>query len=109
MPSEEIRYMWLMVFFDLPVKTKPERKAATGFRQFLLKDGYIMLQLSVYSRLCQGQGGINKHLKRLVSNLPPDGSVRALQVTDQQFARMKLLLGERKSAEKLGHEQLILL
>ena len=101
--------MWLMVFFDLPVKTKPERKAATDFRQFLLKDGYIMLQFSVYSRLCHGHGGVNKHLNRLVSNLPPDGSIRALQVTDRQFARMKLLLGKRKTAEKLGHGQLVLL
>ena len=101
--------MWLMVFFDLPVKTKPERKAATNFRQFLLKDGYIMLQFSVYSRLCQGQGGVDKHINRLVSNLPPEGKIRALQVTDRQYARMKLLLGEQKTEEKLGHEQLVLL
>ena len=28
--------MWLFVFFDLPVKTKKERKAANGFRKDLL-------------------------------------------------------------------------
>ena len=109
MPKEEIRYMWLMVFFDLPVKTKPERKAATGFRNFLLKDGYIMLQFSVYARLCRGKGGVEKHLERLTSNLPPKGGIRALQVTDRQYSRMKLLLGRRKIEEKLGHEQLVLL
>ena len=101
--------MWLLVFFDLPVTTKPKRKAATAFRHFLLKDGYIMLQLSVYSRLCQGQGGVDKHVNRLVSNLPSEGSIRALQVTDRQYARMKLLLGTLNAEEKLGHEQLVLL
>ena len=109
MPSEDIRYMWLMVFFDLPVTTRSKRKAATDFRQFLLRDGYIMVQLSVYARLCQGQGGVDKHVNRLVTNLPPEGSIRALQVTDRQYARMKLLLGTQKAEEKLGHEQLVLL
>lgn len=43
--------MWLFVFFDLPVKTKPERRTATRFRNFLLKDGYMMIQFSVYARI----------------------------------------------------------
>ena len=43
--------MRIIVFFDLPVTTAAKRKAANQFRQFLLKDGYQMLQLSVYSRI----------------------------------------------------------
>ena len=31
------RIMWLFVFFDLPVMTKPERHTATHFRKFLEK------------------------------------------------------------------------
>lgn len=34
--------MWLFVFFDLPVTTKREQKAASDFRKNLLKDGFIM-------------------------------------------------------------------
>ena len=48
------RYMRILVFFDLPVKTKAERRRATRFRKDLIDDGYIMLQLSVYSRICKG-------------------------------------------------------
>ena len=44
--------MWLFCFFDLPVKTKAERKAATQFRKLLLGDGFNMLQLSVYIQCC---------------------------------------------------------
>ena len=43
---------WLMVAFDLPVKTKEERKRATDFRNFLLDDGFQMIQFSVYARPC---------------------------------------------------------
>ena len=45
--------MWLFVFFDLPVTTKKEMKAASLFRKNLEKDGFSMMQFSVYIRhLC---------------------------------------------------------
>lgn len=101
--------MWLFVFFDLPVGTKPERKRATKFRKFLLDDGFSMVQWSVYSRVCAGQEAADKHLQRLKRNLPPVGSIRSLLVTERQYARMKILVGERKSHEKAGSAQLVLL
>lgn len=101
--------MYLFVFFDLPVKTKPERRAATRFRQFLKRDGYDMMQYSVYTRICRGQDAVDKHLGRLSGNLPPSGGVRSLGVTDKQYARMKLLVGKAKKHEKAGSEQLVLL
>lgn len=86
--------MWLLVMFDLPVKKPDERKAANRFRKFLKKDGYIMMQWSIYGRICNGQERVDKHLKRVQSNLPPEGNVRALQITDRQYKHMKFLLGK---------------
>lgn len=100
--------MWLFVFFDLPVKTKTERRTATRFRNFLLKDGYMMLQFSVYARICNGQDRVDKHLLRLKSQIPEKGSVRAMQITDKQYERMKILVGEKKNNEKTKAEQLVL-
>ncbi len=100
--------MWLMVFFDLPVTTKEARQTATRFRNFLLKDGYVMLQYSVYARVCNGAERVDKHLKRLQTVLPKKGSIRALQVTEQQYGRMKILLGNQVQNEKKGAEQLLL-
>ena len=94
MKSEEVRFVWMFVFFDLPVGTKTERRGATRFRNFLKDDGFMMLQWSVYARVCRGDDAADKHVARVTKNLPPRGSVRALQVTDRQYARMKLLLGE---------------
>ena len=96
MSKEGNRFMWLMVFFDLPVKERKERRHATRFRNFLLNDGYIMLQFSVYARLCNGQERVEKHLDRLQKSLPGKGSVRALQITDRQYKRMKRLLGKEE-------------
>jgi len=93
MSQETRRFMRLLVFFDLPVVTKAERRAYTVFRRFLVNDGYDMIQFSVYGRILNGQDAQEKHYKRLVDNLPPEGSVRCLSVTEKQFASMKLLVG----------------
>ena len=109
MKSEEARFVWIFVFFDLPVGTKADRRWATRFRKFLKDDGFLMLQLSVYARVCRGEDAAAKHTQRITRNLPPKGSVRTLQVTDRQYARMRLMLGEATFSEKRAPQQLILL
>lgn len=109
MAYERVRFMYLFVMFDLPVMTRDERKAASQFRNFLKKDGFDMMQYSVYTRICRGQDAVDKHIKRLRSALPLDGGVRALQITDKQYARMMILVGNRKKQEEKGADQLVLL
>lgn len=101
--------MWLFVFFDLPVGSKAERRAANRFRHFLKDDGFLMLQFSVYARVCRGEDGTDTHVARVTRNLPASGSVRTLTVTERQYARMRLLLGERTENEKAAPQQLLLL
>lgn len=101
--------MRILVFFDLPVKTKAERYAYTVFRRFLINDGYDMLQWSVYSRLVNGVNQVDKHVKRLIQNLPERGSVRYLQLSEKQFANMRLLIGEKTHQEKLVTKDQMLL
>ena len=87
------RFMRLMVFFDLPVDTKPNRTRATKFRNFLLKDGYHMVQYSIYSRVCNGYDSVEKHKKRLYLAVPDNGSVRLLVITEKQYESIEILVG----------------
>ena len=109
MPTAETRYVWLFVLFDLPVGTKAQRRDANRFRNFLKDDGFMMLQFSVYARVCRGEDGATKHVARVTRNLPGQGSIRALQVTDRQYGRMRLLLGELTKTESTGSRQMVLL
>lgn len=109
MKAQETRVLWLFVFFDLPVGTKAERRAATRFRNFLKDDGYMMLQYSVYARVCRGEEAVDKHMQRVTASMPKKGSIRSLQVTDKQYGRMRLLLGESTKTEKVATHQLVLL
>lgn len=94
------RFMRMLVFFDLPMVTKAEKRSYVQFRRFLLNDGYDMMQFSVYGRILNGVDAEQKHTQRLTLNLPPAGSVRVLTVTEKQFASMKLMVGMPLFQEK---------
>ena len=103
------RYMRLLVFFDLPVTTREKRRTYTVFRRFLIQDGYDMIQWSVYGRMVNGAHDAEKHLKRLSDNLPKEGSIRYLQISEKQFANMKLLVGTKNYQEKkVNTDQMLL-
>jgi CRISPR-associated protein Cas2 len=89
-----------MVFFDLPMVTKSEKRAYVQFRKFLLNDGYDMIQWSVYGRILNGTDAEKKHLARLADHLPPEGSVRCMTVTEKQYAGIRLLVGMPLFQEK---------
>lgn len=92
--------MRLLVFFDLPVTTKSERKTATQFRNFLLKEGFYMIQFSLYGRVCNTIESAKMHEGRVSTKVPAHGSVRSLIVTEKQYASMNVLAGKLKSKEK---------
>ena len=82
------RIMWLFVFFDLPTNTKRERKSAAAFRKKLIKDGFSMMQYSVYTRHCASRQSAAVHTERVKKMLPPSGQVSIVQITDKQFGRI---------------------
>ena len=90
----------MIVFFDLPVKTKNERREATRFRNFLMNDGYHMLQFSVYARVCNGLDTVEKHRVRLNQNLPNNGAIRMLVITEKQYSSIEILLGRLTQADE---------
>ncbi len=95
---------WLMVAFDLPVKTKEERKRATDFRKFLLGDGFQMIQFSVYARPCVTFARQTTHLRRVRQMVPPEGSVRAIYITKAQWERAFVIHG--KPAREVTAEEI---
>ena len=102
-----IKFYKIIVFFDLPTKTKEDRRHFAKFRQFLLKSGYTMLQYSVYVRTCDGYDRLKIYKDRLKQAAPPNGSIRVLTITQAQYNRMEILIGERLCIDALPeYEQL---
>ncbi|MCQ8261303.1 CRISPR-associated endonuclease Cas2 [Streptococcus suis] len=88
------RYMRMILMFDMPTDTAEERKAYRKFRKFLLSEGFIMHQFSVYSKLLLNNSANTAMVARLKESNPRKGNITLLTVTEKQFARMIYLHGE---------------
>ncbi|MHC4194269.1 MAG: CRISPR-associated endonuclease Cas2 [Planctomycetota bacterium] len=100
------RAVWIFAMFDLPTDTKKARKDYTYFRKNLLKDGFGMLQYSVYVRHCASEENAAVHYQRIRNFLPPDGEVRLVTITDKQFARMEAFWGKMRKPTPPAPKQL---
>ena len=98
--------MWLFALFDLPVDTPKNRKQYTRFRKVLLKDGFAMLQYSVYARFCGSEESAAAHRAVVRNQIPALGQVRLLTTTDHQFGKMEVYLGKSREAPEAPMLQL---
>ena len=102
------RSMWLFAMFDLPVKTKKQRRRYTEFRKGLLKAGFFMLQYSVYARFCESEDASKTFRKAVKEMLPPEGHIRLVHITDKQFGKQTIYHGKtEKKAEKKPDQMLL--
>lgn len=102
------RSMWLFAMFDLPVKTRRARQAYAQFRKVLKREGFSMLQYSVYARYCVSEEATDAFRSRIQADLPKRGQVRLLWVTDRQFGKMEVYQGKKLAPTEKPPEQLML-
>ena len=95
------RFMRILVLFDLPTKTKNDKRNYTGFRKNLIRMGFDMLQYSVYCRVTRNHDDASKYVFLVKSILPPRGSVRLLMITEKQYESMIIMLGKKSPSEDL--------
>lgn len=99
----------MVLMFDLPVMTKPQRKEATKFRQWLLDEGWEMSQFSIYLRWCVGREQVDARLRAIARQVPKDGKVHVLSVTDKQFETMAVFRGAAREKRRKGTPDQLLL
>lgn len=102
------RCMWLIAMFDLPVETAENKRDYTRFRKALLKDGFMMLQFSVYARFIPSEEAAEAHRRIIKSCIPPAGQIRIMAITDHQFARMEVFYGKKSCDPEEIPEQILL-
>jgi CRISPR-associated protein Cas2 len=98
--------MWVLAMFDLPVDDKEARKHYTRFRKALLREGFMMLQYSVYGRYCTSEASSQVNRNRIRAALPPAGQVRLVSITDVQFGKMEVFQGKKRKEPEPQGEQL---
>lgn len=99
----------MILMFDMLTETVEERKAYRKFRKFLLSEGFIMHQFSIYSKLLLNNSANKAMIDRLQANNPKKGNITLLTVTEKQFARMIYLNGERDISVANSDKRLVFL
>jgi len=101
--------MRVLVFFDLPVITEENRRAYRKFRKFLLKNGFLMLQESVYCKLALNSTAVRTIVDNVHKNKPEEGLIQLLTVTEKQYAKMDIIIGNIKNEILDSDERLVIL
>lgn len=101
--------MRIIVFFDLPTVTATDRREYNRFRKILIKNGFVMLQESVYSRIVLNPSAQKSVQSLLRKNKPSTGLVQMLAITEKQFSAMEFIVGEHKTDVIESDERMIIL
>lgn len=101
--------MRVIVFFDLPVKTKMDRRQYTLFRNFLLDQGFIMIQKSVYSKIVLNKSGAETVIRNIESNKPKEGNVQLLTISERQYENIRFIVGESQKEVIDSRDRLVFL
>lgn len=86
--------MRTMVFFDLPNVYAKDKRNYLKFRKFLLSEGFIMMQESVYSKIILNQQQADLLFNRVRKNAPKKGIIQVLTITEKQYSQIEYIIGE---------------
>lgn len=101
--------MRVMVLFDLPMVSAEERRVYSKFRKYLLRNGFMMLQESVYCKMALNQTAANSIMEGIRKNCPDEGIVQMLSITEKQYSKMECVCGEVKKKVLDTDERLVIL
>lgn len=101
--------MRVIVMFDLPTDTSSDRRHYRWFHKYLIDDGFVMMQESVYTKICINMHAVERIEANVAKNKPPKGLVQMMVVTERQFAGMKFVVGENNSNYIQTDERMVVL
>lgn len=101
--------MRVMVFFDLPTMSLDDKREYRNFRKYLIKNGFVMMQESVYSKLVLNGTVAKSVIEGVRSNKPKRGLVQMLVITENQYTRMEFVVGEKRGDVIDSEERLVIL
>lgn len=103
------RFMRVIVFFDLPTLTVEDKKEYLKFRKFLLREGFIMMQESVYTKLVLNGSTANLVRNKVRKNKPKAGLVEMLTITEKQYSSIEYISGMAQQMVLETDERLIII
>lgn len=101
--------MRIIVFFDLPTETALDRRKYGKFRRNLIKNGFMMMQASVYIKLALNQTNAALVIENIKKYRPPKGLIQVLTITEKQFQKMEFIIGDFRGNIVNSDERLLII
>ena len=101
--------MRTIVFFDLPVVYSVDKRNYLRFRKYLLSEGFIMMQESVYSKIVLNSQQSILLIDRIRKNSPRKGIIQVLTITEKQYSQIEFIAGISKTKIINNEDRLIVL
>ena len=106
---EKNRVMRAIVFFDLPNIYAKDKRNYLRFRKYLLGEGFIMMQESVYSKIVLNSQQSNAMVERIRKSAPKKGIIQVMNITEKQYSQMVLIIGHTNTKIIDNEERLVVL
>ena len=103
------RIVRTIVFFDLPNIYAKDRKNYSLFRKFLINEGFIMIQESVYTKIVLNSIQAELLTEKIKKNSPKKGIIQLMTITEKQYSQIKYIIGEPSTKIINSEERLIVL
>jgi len=78
-------FVRLLLMFDLPMITNNDKRIYRKFMKYLSNEGFIMIQYSVYAKLCINSSIASTTAKHIKNNAPSEGDIRYLIISENQY------------------------
>lgn len=103
------RFMRILVLFDMPVSSSAERKTYIHFRKFLIRNGFVMMQESVYSKIVPNVSVAKAVMNKVRREGTGKGLIQMMMITEKQYAQIELVAGEKQEEIVESDERLVIL
>ena len=101
--------MRMILFFDLPTLSLKHQKDYRVFLKNIKKNGFYMLQESVYVKMALNQQVVDSTMTKIKEFTPNEGNILVLTITEKQFSTIKILIGENKTDVITSDERVLIL
>lgn len=101
--------MRTILFFDLPNVYANDRRNYNEFRKYLLREGFIMMQESVYSKIVLNSQQSKNLMIRIRKKAPKKGLIQVLTITEKQYSQIEYIIGKSNTKIIDTEDRLVIL
>ncbi len=103
------RVMRAIVFFDLPNVYSKDKRNYLLFRKFLINEGFIMMQESVYSKIILNSQQGDALVERIRKKAPKKGIIQVMTITEKQYSQIEYIIGTSNTKIINSEDRLVVL